>query len=126
MSFDGQTIRFSATGINAKNTGATTIGTTPNNGKQFIVTRVIVECTAASAISVAPVVSVGQNSASYNDIATAVAALVVGANTVNIAAPLAGVAVSVAPNTAIKANVSVAATGTSQTLNVHVEGFYSA
>jgi len=114
-------VAYSVTGINAKSTGATTIFTT--EGERFHPLFVVAEITAASALTVGATVSVGTNSASFNNI---MAASVTG-TTINNMLPnaLSALTDSVAPGTAVKVNVSVGAVGTSGTMSVTVIGFYS-
>jgi len=114
-------VAYSVTGINAKSTGATTIFTT--EGERFHPLFIVTEITAATSLTIGATASVGTNSSSFNNI---MAASVTG-TTVNNMLPnaLSALTDSVAPGTAVKVNVSIAATGTSGTLSVTVIGFYS-
>jgi hypothetical protein len=112
---------YTVTGLNMKSTGATTIFTT--EGERFHPLFCLAEITAASSLTIGASVSVGTNSSTFNNI---LAASVTG-TTVNNMLPnaLSALTDSVAPGTAVKANISIAATGTSGTLSVSVIGFYS-
>jgi hypothetical protein len=116
---------FMASGIDLKVAATATIGTTAAVRGDFIPTAVMVHCKTATAITVVATISVGQNSATYNDIvaAAALTSLTAAGKAVYLA-PIAAAQV-VAASTAIKVVVTVAATGTSQTADVWVEGFYT-
>lgn len=110
-------------GVNAKTTGATVIFTT-ESVSNFYVTGVTVESTSATAITVPATLSVGTNAATYNNILAAGAMTsLTAANLFSMLLPTVA-SVVVAASTAINVNISVAATGTSQTLTVGVQGYY--
>ncbi len=111
-------------GIDGKTTGVTTIATTVA-GKRFYPLFVGAEVTTADTIAVAPTVSIGTNDASYNNLLTATA--LTGLTVVNALiglVPITAAKLSVAPSTAIKANVTVGATATTCTIRVFAVGFY--
>lgn len=115
---------FQVSGIDAKTLATTLIGTTANNGKRFYPFHVVIDCTAANTVSVVGALSVGSNSASFNDI-IAISTLtgLSGAN-LFLHVPLTLIATSVAPNTGISVKVTTGAIATSQTMRVTVMGVY--
>lgn len=115
-------ITYVVTGIDLKTTGATTIFTTDSGGDRFHPLFTIIEVTAQSGLAVGSTYSIGTNASSYNNIlASAVSGI-----TSNKMLPTAMSALtdSIAPETAVKINISVAATGTSGSCSVSVIGFY--
>lgn len=112
---------YSVTGVDVKTSGATTIFTT-DGGARFHPLFVIVEIASASALTIGGTASVGTNSATYNNV---LAAMTTG-TTVNSMLPnaLSALTDSIAPSTAVKLNLSVAATGVSGTLSVTIIGAY--
>jgi len=106
------------TGVNAKTTGTTALYTVPT-GKTAVVTKVMIRCTAASAITSGPALDIGVTAGDIypNTTLTAVttANKVYGfiSNGVTTAATAAQV---------INLNINTAATGTSQTIEVLVFG----
>lgn len=108
-----------------KSTGATAIQTSENGTQRFMPLQVIIECTAASAIVGAATISVGTNASSYNNLlaATALTGVTAANNMLGFNLPLVATS-SVAANTAINVNVTLAATGTSQVARVDVLGYY--
>lgn len=125
----GGMTKFTLEGIDAKVLAATKIATTDAT-KKFIITDIIVRCTAATAITVAATLSIGTNSATYNNIMAATA--LTGVTTANTGLfsgahgsfTLLEAGFIVAANTDIEVKVTVAATGTSQTIAVDVVGYY--
>jgi len=116
---------FSTGGIDAKATGATTIGTTRDSGERFVPLYVVVELTAAAALTIVPTISVGTNGASYNNllVATALTGISATNNVVILAIP-PSVITSVPPGTPIKVNITIGATATTATVRVDVVGYY--
>lgn len=112
---------FSSGTLNAKTTGAGTLFATQTNQKIGI-TGILFTCTAATAITVACTISIGTNSTTNNNImaATALTGLTTLGQTLYI--PITGVISSVAASTNVGYNITVAATGTSQSLIVYVLG----
>lgn len=115
-------VSYSITGIDLKATGATTIFTTDSGGDRFHPLFTLIEVTAQSGLAIGSTYSIGTNASSYNDILTSA----VSGITSNKMLPTAMSALtdSVAPGTAVKINISVAATGTSGTCSASVIGFY--
>src|SRR5258707_969924 len=109
------------TGINLKNTGATTLYTNAT-GKKVVITQIIVRVTAASVYTVAAQVSVGQNSATYNDILANVILNSLAVDAIDILTP-AVANLAVAPAPAIKLIVNPGATATTATGSVVLIGF---
>jgi len=114
-------VRYTLTGINIKTTGATTVFTT-DNGPRFHPLFVIFEITTAVALTIGATLSLGITSVAFADIA---AAVVIG-TTANKMLPnaLSALIDSIPPNTDVKVNVSIAATGTSGTARVDIIGYY--
>lgn len=120
--------RYSATGVDLKTVASAVIFTSEASLGRWITTDIIVEITASSAITVEATISVGTNAATYDDVLPAsVQTGLTAANRFNHFYPssaIDGVVTSVAASTGLRYNVSVAATGTSQTANIHILGFY--
>jgi hypothetical protein len=116
---------FYSGSIDAKTTGATKIATTENGSQRFIPKTVIIELTAATAVTVVATLSVGTNSATYNNIlaATALTGLSALNNIVMIHLPATAIS-SIAPNTDIYVNVTIGATATTANIRVDVDGYY--
>lgn len=117
--------KLSVTGVNAKATGAATIGTTANNGLNFHPIFAFVESTAATSITIVAALSIGTNSTSFNNVLAITAVTGVSSANTFLQANLATAVNSViAPNTVVKVNITTAATGTSQTLSITLFGYY--
>ena len=115
---------MNAYGINAKNTGATLLGTTENGTQNFVPVFCILHCTGVSGLVTAASYSVGTNASSYNNfIAATATASIAGQNLIQNNPATAG-AIVVPPNTPIYVNVPVAMVGTSMTFDIHLFGFY--
>jgi hypothetical protein len=110
--------------MNFKNTGATLLMTTENGTRSFHVTGVTIQSVAASAITIAATMSIGTNSSFYNNIVAST--LLTGLTAVSTDYPVSLItAIGAIPaNTGIYANVGTAATGTSQTGNIVILGYY--
>lgn len=121
MAGTNETQRIVITGINLKNTGVTALFT-PNQ-QQFYVTAVRLVIAAATALTIGASVSVGTTGGSNTDLC---ASLVTGLTALNTCLDMTVLAARpvIQPATAININVSLAATGTSGTLTVILEGFY--
>jgi len=117
---------FEQTGIDGKTTGATLIGTTPNNGLTFHPMFVTVKVTAATAILAVASVSVGQTGASYSDIMAIapITGLTAANKMINFTVGLSAID-AIAANTGIYVNVTTGATATTCTLSVAVHGYYT-
>lgn len=116
-------LRKSYLGQDAKTTGTKTIFTTAADQGQFVVVMFIVEVASATAISAGGTVSLGTNSTNYDNIFTGAGVQPTAAKACTCRVPGAS-QVTVDASTALIANLSVAATGTSGTYNYHVIGFY--
>lgn len=112
---------FSSGVINAKTTGAGTIFTT-GTSQQIGFTGALFQCSAATAITVACTISIGTNSTTNNNImaATTLTGLITLGQTLYI--PFTSVISRVAASTAVGYNVTVAATGTSQSITISLLG----
>lgn len=109
------------TGIDGKTVGTTTLYTVPS-GKTVVVTRVVVRCTAATAITVGPTFGVGI-AAGEDDIVTSAAHTAFQvANTFVFCAIKDPAALGLTTNV-IKLGIDTAATGTSMTLAVDIAGY---
>lgn len=115
----------STTGINAKNTGTTTIYTTENGTRNFYPSRIRFICTAGTLITIVPTISIGTNASSYNNIlaATSLTGLTSASNSISYNVDALVIPV-IAANTAIIANVTVGSTATTMTIEVHIFGDY--
>lgn len=111
-------------GINLKNTGQTTLFTVPT-GYTAIITDVIVEITASSVFAIAATGRVGKT-ASYDEFiaATAFTGLSAVGNYFSLAtASLLGIHTKFVAGEVIKLDITVGATATTLTGQIHVLGF---
>lgn len=116
-------VRYSVSGIDAKTTGTTTLFTT-DAGRVFVPTSVMVYCSAATAITVAASISIGTNGATYDNlVAPGILSGLTAAGLFTIPVLTVGGTAATA-STAVVLNITTAATGTSQTIEVDVIGFY--
>lgn len=112
-------------GIDAKTATNTHLFTT-DAGRKWVTVGAFIRCTAASGVLTVATVSIGSNAATYTDLVAATALTGVTAADLTIPVlPVLSVPAIIAGGTAIHANVSVAATGTSQTLEVTIIGYYA-
>jgi hypothetical protein len=113
-------VHFYASGVvNVKNTGSTLLFTTkPAN---FAPLQIFMYCIAANSITVPATVSIGTNSPNYNNIvpATLMTAETTGLYYTFVPSNLMPL---IPPSTQIFANVTIAATGTSQTISIGIQG----
>lgn len=116
-----ETQRLVIAGINVKNTGVTALFTPAQ--QQFFVSKINCVIAAASGLVVGPTLSIGTTGGSNIDICASVATGLTGLNTCIDMAMIAGRPV-IQTGTAINLNISVAATGTSGSLTMILEGFY--
>lgn len=116
---------FSATGINAASTGSTLIGTTQNGTQAFHPLFVVFKMTAANTITIVPIVSVGTNASTYNNVIALTT--LTGLTSVGAMLPtnITTVIGAIPANTAIFANIGTGATATTATLEVHLFGYYN-
>lgn len=110
----------STTGINAKSVANTTLYTVPA-GKTCVITRAVVRCTAASAITNGPTANIFNVSAS--DIYTSTAINALTTTTTLFHFNSVGMSVSAAAASTITFSVTNASTGTSQTVAVDLFGY---
>lgn len=116
-------VRYSVSGIDAKTTGTTTLFTT-DAGRVFVPTSVVVYCSAATAITVPASISIGTNGAAYdNMVAPSTLSALTAAGLFTVPVLTVGGTAATA-STAVVLNITTAATGTSQTIEVDVIGFY--
>jgi len=109
------------TGINAKTVAATTLYTVPS-GKTAVITRAVIRCTAATAITVAPTVGIGVAAGEDDNFAsTALTGLTT--DTAEWHFTRSGLAVKNAAAAVVKLGVDTGATGTSQTIAVDLIGY---
>ena len=114
---------ISVPSIDAKTTGNNLLWT--NTGtSNFIVTGVSVVCTAASSITIPATVGIG-TAAGTSDILSAVALTGLTSNTKTYRYSLSGSSNVIASAGTIYANVTVGATGTSQTITINVMGYWT-
>lgn len=118
---------ISKAGIPLTATGATLLFTTENGTRRFVVLAVNIEITTANTVTIAGTLSVGQTSSAYADILAAAALTgLTSANkmAINMGSSLASGQASIAPNTGIYTNVSVASTATAHVARIDVIGYY--
>ena len=110
--------------IDAKVTGSTLIFTTDGGSKRFHPSSVRVLVSAANTVTLVPIVSVGTNATSYNDLlgATTLTGMTGVNNMQNYLLTL--LINSVAVSTGIYINVSTAATATTCNIDVAIFGDY--
>lgn len=120
------TIAYAAKDVDLKTVAATTITTTRADLGRFVVISAWVLCKTVSGLVTAATVSIGQNSATYNDIVGA-GAIAAALSVANLYVPLTLVAapISVPASTAIKGNVTIGAVATAMTGDFWVVGFYA-
>lgn len=125
MSYTRPLVSFIKKGIDAKTTGATKMGTTENGTERFHPIFAVINVSAANTIAVVPTLSVGTNGASYNNILVAAAMTGLSALHTLLKSDIVGATGNVAPNTEIYVNISVGATATAMSLDVHLFGYYT-
>lgn len=113
-----------AFGVNGKTVGNTTILTVPVGGFRFVPISMIVVGSLLQLVGTPPVVSLGTNSATFDNIIPATLLTIsAGTNTFEpIQVPTGAVAVA-ANDEALVFRVSVAATGTNYIMHVAVLGY---
>lgn len=106
--------------VNAKLTGATTVF--PALGKNVVVTKVVLRCTAAVAITIGATAKVEKNPAAGDLFSAETLTAVLAAGDIWVFdAEAKGIILP--SGTALDVNITVAATGTSQTLAADVIGY---
>lgn len=116
--------KMTVTGVDAKTTGSTLIGTTDST-LRFRPVRAIFEITSATAVVGVATVSVGTNASSYNNVL--VASALTGLSTVNTSLIFnlsLAVLTSITVSTGIYVNVTIGATATTCVFKVSVIGDY--
>lgn len=112
-------------GVNTKVTGTTLLYTVPA-GRRAIILSAIIRCVTATAITVGPTLSIGQNSPSYNDIyASAVLTGLISTSGTGSSFGFGSIGLFAqgAPGATIDLSITNAATGTSQTISVDLNGY---
>lgn len=118
-----QSLITSSAGINAKTVANTTIFTPVPAGKQFIITGIIIRCTAASAITIGPTLGIGTASGTNDIFASTVLTALTTTNDV-FGFALVGMSKAVAAAGSVFLNLGTAATGTSQTIVADIKGYF--
>lgn len=115
-----ETLISRTTGIDAKTTGNNTLYTVPT-GKTLVVTRVILRPSAVTSITTGPTASVGGTTTA--DVFASVALATLNATTKMYTYTQSGMSTLVPAGTTLKLNISVAASGTLETLTADVMGY---
>lgn len=106
------------TGVNAKNTGATTLYTP--SGNKAIITSILFVCTAATSITSAPIIDVGSLAAGDIVLNTELVGFNAFKEVYNI--QIQGTSIYVDSGTPIMLNINTGAVGTSMTMDVYLYG----
>lgn len=124
MAYNNNIIRISKTGIVATGIGDYLIDTTENGTQKFYPLFATFSITAANGIVIVPTFSIGTNASTYNNIIPA--SLLTGLTTIDKMTKIdISSATGIIPaNTGIYARVSVPATATNCTVDVHLFGYY--
>jgi len=118
-------VRIPYKGLDAATMASTQIYTTLNGTQRFYPTDIVIAGKTVTTFVAVATLSIGTNSATYNNILTAQALTGVTAANKMLRFSLALTAIdSIPPNTAIFANVSVAALAAAYTVDVYVVGYY--
>lgn len=113
-----------AFGVNGKTVGNTTILTVPTGGARFVPVTLIVVGSLLQLVGSTPTVSLGTNSATFDNIIPATALTITsGANKIEPIQVPTGAVVVAANDEALVFRVSVAATGTNYIMHVAVLGY---
>lgn len=124
MGFTGASylpVQKTITGINAKTVANTALYTVPA-GYQFICTSAVVRCTAASSISAGPNAGIGSTAGTSNIFAAVTMTALTG-TTNDYGFSFPGSSLITASGGVVYFNLAVAATGTSQTVSVDLNGY---
>lgn len=110
--------------LSTKTTGATNIFTTENGTKNFHAVVASFKAVTSTSIIIPATASIGTNSPGYNNVmgSTLLAGLLNAG--FHFPVPFTSVSVVIPPNTDVYINVLTTSTGTSQTANVRVTGYY--
>jgi len=124
MNYSTHLKQISKKGISYTGVASTQIGITENGTERFFPLFCVITVSSATLLTIAGTMSVGTNSASYNNIlvATAMTGLTGLYNMLTM--NLTTLVSSIAANTPIFVNVTVGATATSSTFDVYLFGFY--
>ena len=110
--------------IDAKTTGSTLLFTTKSN-ERFYPTSITMEVTAASVIVGVCTLSIGTNSATYNNILAATALTGMTAANKVVSMNLTSLVIdSIAASTGVYVNITVGATATTKTIKITIHGYY--
>lgn len=115
-----------AEGLNPKTVGSVSLGFTENGTESFHPVFAVGVLQTAGGISIVPVMSIGTNSTSYNNIISAMS-LVNMLNAGSMVPTIITSAISkIAPGTEVKANISIGATATgTPSMDVLLFGYYN-
>lgn len=112
------------TGLDAKSGAAVKIATTENNGQRFYPLFIFFTVTTATTVTIAPIYSLGTNSAAYTNIIAAITLTGLNAEGLFLPTWLAAAVASVAPNTDIFAKANTLATAAALTVDCAIGGVY--
>lgn len=115
---------FKVSSINAKASGTTLVCTTENGNEDFHPLFVVFKLTSGAGIIVVPIISIGTNASSYNNIVSLTALTGLTSTGTMLPANFGSVVSAIPPNTQIFANISTIAVGTTAVLEIHVIGYY--
>lgn len=110
--------------LDATASATTTLFTTLNGTQGFYPTRAYAHPRTITTFVAVPTLSIGQNSATYNDIVTATALTGLNSTALFIPLVMAVPSVVVAVNTPIKVVVTVGALAAAYRVDIHLFGFY--
>lgn len=115
--------KFTIDGIDAKSV-ANTLLWNNNGATDFVISGGAIRCTAASGITVGPTIGLGSASGT-NDILSPVAilALIAAGKTFNFS--MIGMSITIPPGGNLYANLTNAATGTSQVVSIDITGYFT-
>lgn len=116
--------RFSVTGIDAKTTGATLIGTTRNTGERFYPVFIVVRTATADTVLAVASGSVGTNSTDYNNVVPITALTNLTTANLYLRWDITTATASIAANTGVYFKVTTGSTATAHTIDVHLVGYY--
>jgi hypothetical protein len=111
-------------GINAKTTAATTLLTVPT-GRKFYPTGVKIETTTGTAVSGGAIITVGSTGTAANSIVASQTLSSSAVTTSLESGTMVALNVAIAAGDVIQFTVATGATATTQTLRVHLFGFYN-
>lgn len=115
--------KFTLTGIDAK-VAANSVIFTNNGSSDFVISNGIIRCTAASGITSGPSIGLG-SAAGVNDIFSSVSLLALTVAGRSFGFSLIGMSITIPAGGSIYVNLTAPATGTSQTVCVDIEGYWT-